>query len=198
MRRAETEPTMTNIFTETFPSNAYQGNKITAKVDGFTVVATIHTDDCGDAPWDRSGGHGPVSEWTTRDKAPGERVLNVNGSRKRFYDYAAAIALAKLDGWDAKPYKTGTKGEQAVRAVESDFKFLQGWCKEDWQYVGVAVQVFRDDVELTGEYDHALWGIESINAEGYLDTVAEELVADALDAARGRAGEIVAKLAQFA
>lgn len=46
--------------------------------------------DC-EAPWEHEDGHGPVSDWTTRDKAPGELVLNSDRRSYRYYDYAEAI-----------------------------------------------------------------------------------------------------------
>lgn len=50
-------------------------------------------------PWEEHDGHGPVSEWTTRDKKPGERVLATDGSHKRYYDLAEANRIAKRDCW---------------------------------------------------------------------------------------------------
>ncbi|CAN7776744.1 hypothetical protein [Caballeronia sp. LjRoot31] len=50
-------------------------------------------------PWKEHDGHGPVSDWTTRDKGPGEWVLANDGSHKRYYDAAEANLLAKRDGW---------------------------------------------------------------------------------------------------
>lgn len=109
-------------------------------------------------PWKENDGHGPVSEWTRRDKKPGERVLCVDRFSKRYYDYAEAIRIARRDGWDAPPYNTGTKGQQAVRAVEADFKYLQRWCGNRWWWCGyiVTIQGYED------QYPHnSLWGIES-------------------------------------
>ena len=85
-------------------------------------------------------GHGPVSEWTTRAKQLGERVL-VEDRRgaKRYYDFAEAVRIAKRDGWDAPPLGEGTKGQRAARAAEADFNRLRGWCNGDWEYVGIVV-----------------------------------------------------------
>lgn len=129
-------------------------------------------DEDSEPPWDRSEGHGPVSEWTTRDKAPGERLLSADHGSKRYYDYAEAVRIAKRDGWDAEPYKTGTKGEQAVRAVEADFEFLRGWCRDEWSYIGVSVTMLGAEDEPT-EYSGSLWGVESCG--DYKMDVAREL-----------------------
>jgi hypothetical protein len=49
------------------------------------------------APWEAHDGHGPVSEWTSRDKRPGERVLCADRGSHRFYDFAGAVRIAKAD-----------------------------------------------------------------------------------------------------
>lgn len=147
--------------------------------NGYELIARLEHDDHQDAPWDIECGHGPVSEWTTRAKKPGERVLcsdgrgrSRNGSR-RYYDWAEAISIAKRDGWDAPPYGEGTKGQRAARAAEADFKRLRGWCEGDWEYVGVVVSVEQDGEEIE-LHAASLWGIES-DCRDYLREVANEL-----------------------
>lgn len=122
--------------------------------DHTIVIKWEHDEDSGE-PWKECDGHGPVSEWTRRDKRPGERVLCSDRGSHRFYDYAEAIRIAKRDGWDAKPYKTGTKGEQAARAVDADFEYLRRWCANDWWWCGYIVTI-----EGT-EYRESLWSIDS-------------------------------------
>lgn len=122
-----------------------------------------HDSDHG-APWEEDDGHGPVSEWTTRDKRPGERLLHSDRHSKRYYDFAAAIKQAKRDGWDAPgwgapPYKTGTKGETALRAVKRDFQYLKDWCEDRWEYVVVIVKLLNADGEEIAS--DALGGVES-------------------------------------
>ena len=53
-------------------------------------VEWVYDHDAG-APWDNSDCHGIVSDWETRDKRPGELILNQNGRSKRFYDFAASV-----------------------------------------------------------------------------------------------------------
>lgn len=133
-------------------------------------------DDCQGAPWEECDGHGPVSDWTTRDKRPGERVISSDRGKKRFYDYAEAIRLAKKDGWDAPPYKTGTKGEQAVRAVESDFTFLEAWCNDRWEYACFTVKLY--DAEGEEVASDSLCGVETW--KDYHREVAADLLNDLL------------------
>lgn len=177
-----------------FDSYVCEGEFVSIEFDGFELTATVHLGFTGECPWDREDGHGPVTDWTTRAKAPGERVLCSDRDSRRYYDFGEAVRIALRDGWDA-PGSEGLKGRaKAAHAAEHDFKVLKAWCNDEWRYCGIAVTVSRHGVELTGPYDHALWGIEA-NYPGsdnaYLSEVANELADEALAAAR----EKLAKLA---
>lgn len=183
---------MENKFSEAFAKYACAGDTISAEIEEFTIVARIVYDDDAGTPWEREDGHGPVSDWTRRDKRPGERLLNEDRGSKRYYDFAQAVQLAKRDGWEAPPYGQGTKGERAARAAEHDFKVLRAWCNDEWKYCGIVLSVVKDDVTLT-EHAASLWGIElnypdSDNA--YLTEVANELLDEALSVGK----QILAKL----
>jgi hypothetical protein len=160
----------------------YDGDQFTHR--GLTFRVSIVADYFHSPPWEEYDGHGVVSDWTTRKKAPGERVLNTDRGSYRYYDVAASMVIALRDAWDAEPYHaafpTETKREQAARAVEKDFQFLRGWCHDDWSYIGV--EVTRLD---TGQ-QQALWGIES-NAYDYHGVVARELAEELIDDAGDRA-----------
>src|SRR5215472_17573527 len=86
-------------FTKGFGRYVCEGDKITCDIEGFKLTATVYLDDSGDAPWERDDGRGPVSDWTTRDKAPGERALCQDRSYKRYYDFQEACKIAQRDGW---------------------------------------------------------------------------------------------------
>lgn len=146
-------------------------------IDGQVYRINWRHDDTHGAPWEEEDGHGPVSDWTRDAKAPGQRVLCEDHGAKRYYDYAAAVEIAKRDGWDAPPYGQGTPGQRAARAATADFERLRRWCENDWQYVGVIVTERRTDAD-GYEYDGpsaSLWGIES-DAGEYFEEVIKELV----------------------
>jgi hypothetical protein len=69
------------------------------------------------------------------------------------------------------------------------------WERDEWHYFGVAVSVSRLGVKLTGDYDHALWGIEG-NCPGddntYLREVANDQLREALEAAKEKIKELCA------
>lgn len=46
-----------------------------------------------------------------------------------------------------------------VRHMAHAEQVMQAWKDDEWFYCGVAVTVEREGVQLTGQYDHALWGI---------------------------------------
>lgn len=145
---------------------------------GARFAAKIELDTDHGAPWDEEDGHGPVSEWTSRDKSPGELVLAEDGRRRRYYDFAEACKIARRDGWDAPPYGTGTRRQRASRAARADFDRLRAYCNGDWGYVGVIVAAVCDCCGTVNRDNQAsLWGIES-DAKEYLETVAFELLAE--------------------
>jgi len=130
----------------------------TAKGTRYRV--RVSYDDFAGEPWDYCDGHGPVSGWTTRDKRAGELVLAVDGRMRRLYNSRDAIKIAKRDGWDAKPYEAGTKGEQAVRAVVADYNYLKAWCDDKWFYVILHVVLLDEDGEELDGYEDYLGGVE--------------------------------------
>lgn len=150
----------------------------TVKCGAYSVRVKCSRDDMMGEPWKEHDGHGPVSDWRAKDsKRAGERILCEDRGMARFYDFAAAVKLAKADGWDALPYKTGTAGERAVRAVEKDMQYLADWCADRWCWVYVVAEVSRNGAVIGQE---SCGGIES---EGdYWREMAAELAQGLIDA----------------
>jgi hypothetical protein len=124
-------------------------------------------------PWREHDGHGIVSEWTTRDKRPGERVLATDRHHRRFYDVEATTAIARRDHWGCgDPAHThATTGERVACAVDRDFEYCRDWCTDRWYWCSVGVTL----LDYAGpEHAESLSGIES-DADDYLTTVAYEL-----------------------
>lgn len=137
----------------------------TLEIDGMTARVSYFYDSDSDAPWDNCDGHGPVRKSRHRhsygnsDKRPGERPMNRASSNEYqfYYDWQAAMKIAEKDGWNAEPYEAPGR---ALRAVESDFKFLKAWVNDEWQYVGVKVEMLDEDGELTHDFE-TMWGVET-------------------------------------
>lgn len=172
----------------------YAGETFDFEHAGKQFRAYVELDDDTSAPWERAEGHGVVTDWTTRDKKPGELVLIEDRRSKRFYDVPASLARAKSEGWGLSADevvklsrtlgRTATGKECIARAVEMDYEFLRAWCNDEWQYIGVCVCLLTDDGEPVGDkYAAALWGIES-NADDYIHETARELTGDALSEAK--------------
>lgn len=81
---------------------------ITTPQQGFDLAVTIKPDQHSGAPWNNSDGHGPVTDWTTAAKAPGQLVLASDGCSKRFYEWQEACKLALRDQWGVSPYSLTT------------------------------------------------------------------------------------------
>lgn len=135
---------------------------------GHKIKISVHTDCDFGAPWEENDGHGSVSDWTRRDKAPGERVLCEDRGSKRFYDFAGAMAIAKRDGWGlndadkaklaAKLGRAVTPGDIRAEAVERDFNYLRGWCNDDWHWVGFTTAIETPEGKtVDGE---SVWGYD--------------------------------------
>lgn len=78
-------------------------------------------------------------------------------------------------------------------------RVMDAWRNDEWFFCGVAVTVSKDGIELTGKYDHALWGIECNypstrkgNPNTYLLDVANEYVDEALEAAKATVAKLAA------
>lgn len=151
----------------------------TFEVDGLTFLMRVLRDEDMGEPWKEHDGHGEVSKWTTRDKRPGERVLASDRGSKRYYDFAAAVQIAKRDGWGIAPEKAKglTKAQIAVAAAEADFDRMKAWCDDEWWWVGVEIKLLDVNghiVILSADTRDSLWGIESDSPE-YHKTVALEM-----------------------
>ena len=117
-----------------------------------------------------------------------------------YYDDDTTPPDKRMDGfWPSlNPKDAGYIGAKSKRTLGREYArmkhVMDSWLRDEWHYYGVAVTVWRDGVMLTGEYDHAVWGIEgnwpsrrkNVNPNAYFRTVANENLADALDDAKAK------------
>ena len=153
--------------------------KKTMKYKGYLFTIEVDYDEFQEPPWLHCDGHGPVSDWTTRDKKPSEVVLSSIGGANLYYDFSKAMKKAKEELWDAAPYGQGTRGERAERAVRADVKHLRDYIDNVWVYVTLSVTLRGSG------YTTSLGGVEYDYSEnGHWMTevhlMADELIANKL------------------
>lgn len=100
----------------------------TLEHNGRIYAVEILPDEHHGAPWEEEDGHGPVSGWTRRDKAPGEMVLCKDRGMRRLYDFAEACRIARRDGWGFLPFRL-TYGADDPTAFQRTSKASGGWAK---------------------------------------------------------------------
>lgn len=144
---------------------------------GSKYLASVYHDELMGEPWKEHDGHGPVRFGA--DKSPGEMVLSDasrRGEKVWLYNYKEACRIALRDEWGVpggmKPGES--RRAYAARAALEDFRHLRAWCRDDWLWVGVAVQRVENGIPVDDPFEHTVWGIES-NAGDYLRDVAIEL-----------------------
>jgi len=109
----------------------------TIEHNGTEHRVTIERDNFMYAPWEENDGHGIVSDWEHRDKAPGELVLCSDRGGKRFYDFEESVKIARRDGWGSAGDEGLTAGAKAAKATRADFEYLRDWCEDRWLYATV-------------------------------------------------------------
>ena len=164
--------------------------KETMEYKGYLFNIEVDYDEFEGPPWLHCDGHGPVSDWTTRDKKPSEVVLSSIGGANLYYDFSKAMKKAKEELWDAAPYGQGTRGERAERAVRADIKYLRDYIDNVWVYVTLSVTLRGSG------YTTFLGGVEHDYSEnGHWMTevhlMADELIANKL--ADSRAAKIASR-----
>lgn len=77
---------------------------------------------------------------------------------------------------------------------------MEAWKNAEWFYCGVAVRVSFDGLELTGEFDNAVWSIEcnypqldDSHPNTYLTEVANDLLGEALTQAKQKLADVCKK-----
>ena len=128
--------------------------------NGVTYAIEVEQDLDTPAPWMEDDGHGIVTDWTSRDKRPGELVLNTDRNSKRFYDLKGSIEIARRDSWGSENCTPDmTPKQRAAQAVKDDYEFLKGWCDGEWCYNVISVTPVDQFGEHLGEYTEYLGGV---------------------------------------
>lgn len=171
----------------------YRNHEKDFECDGLTFAMFTAPDDTGERPWDNDCGTGIVREargescYSRRPlKAPGERFLTWDRGHGWAYDWQGTMKKARADGWGLNDKSMAAlvarlgrepRGREVIEeSVRLDFERLSRWCRDEWCYVGVIVELRDAEGELTDESE-SLWGIESDSYE-YHDEVAADLASE--------------------
>lgn len=139
--------------------DAYDGKEITDLPNGWKINVEFQRDEDTGAPWKECDGHGKVYETRYREDHMDDWELNSERGWYRYYDWKDTLPIAIRERWDAAPYHTGTKHEQAMRAMKADCEYLRRWCQDDWWYVGMIVTLLDENDKDIAE--DSCWGYES-------------------------------------
>lgn len=137
---------------------------------GYTFTTHTERDEFISEPW-----HGIVSEWTTRDKRPGERILHSDRRSRLYYDVQRTMIRARREGWSCglPGHIHHTARERAACAVDRDYQRLRAWLRGTWYHVVVCVQLVTPGYASDNRRAY-LGGVES-DAGEYLEAIAREL-----------------------
>lgn len=144
------------------------------EMDGMSFAVYLDRDEFMREPWKENDGHGPVSDWTRRDKRPGELVSCEDRGSKRFYDYQEACRIARRDGWGG--YQ-GTLRQIAALAARADFERLRAWCNDEWYYAVLQVRLLDEFGDAIAKSDY-LGGVESDYWREPAEELARELISE--------------------
>ena len=168
--------------------NPYETEEITQHGHNYRIE--YFYDPTYGTPWHNEDGHGPVSDWTTREKRPGERVLNELRGQRRYYDFEAAVKKAKEERWGNADFDK-TPEQIAVEATEQDFELLKEWCAAKWQYIGIRVTRLCECCGNGSAAESSLWGIRSCDLD--YETILQDLIGECDFEANNAAIEVTGK-----
>lgn len=105
-----------------------------------------------------------LSDWTRRDKKPGELVLNTDGTFKRFFDYQTACKYALKNQWGSRDsLPTDTKKQIASKAALNLFNYWRSWCDDEWAYRYIEITLIDPDTNQETDLIESCGGIEDLN-----------------------------------
>ena len=86
-----------------------------------------------------------------------------------WYDFVASLNIATNE-WGVSP-------ENAMKAVEQDFKYIYGWYNDEWYWIGITIQRADED-DPWHDTTHTVGGFESLilDDEKAKDEVLAEMV----------------------
>ena len=133
-------------------------------INGYEFKIVNELDD-DITPWEYCDNEADlVSDWTQRDKKPGEMILNTDGKFKRFFDYQAACKYALKYQWGSRDALPGdTKKQIASKAALNLFNYWRSWCDDEWSYRYIEITLINPDTNQETDLIESRGGIEDLN-----------------------------------
>ena len=137
-----------------------------------SIVLTVKLEDYPEAPWEFCQGYGTIKPMERYAEYAGNGNVQIRsyGRENYYYNFAEALEKARKD-FKAYGSKLGKAeiNRRALDCVKSEMKHFEGYLCDDWSYVAIHVQGYRDNEEVfdewTGMYSSEDWH------EGALDLI---------------------------
>ncbi len=105
-----------------------------------------------------------ITDWTRRDKKPGEMVLCKDHGYNRFFDYQKACKFALKEQWGSRnSLPTDTKKQIASKAALNLFNYWRSWCHDEWAYRYISITLIDPDTNLETDFMDSCGCIEDLN-----------------------------------
>ena len=134
------------------------------KINGYNFIIVNELDD-DIAPWGYCDNEADlITDWTRRDKKPGEMVLCKDHGHSRFFDYQKACKFALKEQWGSRDsLPTDTKKQIASKAALNLFNYWRSWFYDEWTYRYVEITLINPDTNQETDFIESCGGIEDLN-----------------------------------
>lgn len=129
-----------------------------------SITLEIVPDHFSEAPWDWCEGFGTIKLMQRYAENAGNGNIQVRsyGRENYYYNFAEALKRARMDYDNSRTGKADLQ-RKALDAVKREIKYFEGYICDDWNYVSVHVQAYREGEEV---FDEWVGGCESMSWEG--------------------------------
>jgi len=130
--------------------------------DDCSIVLTVQPENYPELPWEWCEGFGTIKPMQRYAEYAGNGNVQVRSYGRENYYYNFAEALVKARENYATPKRGKAQiAELALQSVKGEMKFFEGYICDDWHYVAIHVQAFREGEEVwdqwTGMYESNYW-----------------------------------------
>ena len=130
--------------------------------EGTSIVLTVKPENYPETPWEFCEGYGTIKPMERYAEYAGNGNVQIRsyGRENYYYNFAEALEKARKDFYNPKMGKAENY-RRALNAVKCEMKHFEGYVCDDWFYVAIHVQGYRDGEEVfdewTGMYSSDDW-----------------------------------------